>query len=65
MLHAVAFLGALGVVEAIQRANQAAGDAADALEAAVAIVFLLGGGRIEWQCDKLEFTTRYIFLKMT
>ena len=37
VLHAVALLGALSVVEAIQGAHQVAGDAADALEAAVAV----------------------------
>ena len=32
MLDAVAFLGALAVVEAVERAHQIAGDAADAVE---------------------------------
>ena len=33
MLHAVVLLGALGVVEAVERADEIARDAADALEA--------------------------------
>ena len=32
MLHAVAFFGALGIVEAVEGAHEVTGDAADALE---------------------------------
>ena len=35
VLHAVVLFGALGVVEAVERAYQVAGDAADALEGLV------------------------------
>ena len=40
MLHAVALLGALGVVEAVQRAHQIARDAADAVEGTLAQVVI-------------------------
>ena len=38
MLHALALLGALGVVKAIERADQIAGDAADSVERLLLIV---------------------------
>ena len=42
VLYAIVFLGALGVVEAVERAHQIAGDAADALEGAI----LLGAAAV-------------------
>ena len=44
VLHAVVLLGALGVVEAVQRAHEVTGDAADALKAHALAVFCVDVG---------------------
>ena len=46
VLHAVPFLGPLGVVEAVQRAHQIAGDAADALKGHVVLVPAAAGALV-------------------